>query len=95
QARDSSGVAAGILAGLAAEWDGRAGDPAGASRALERTARATPAEAPALLLAAGRWAARAEESERARSLWREVALDHPATPYALEARRLLADAEGR
>lgn len=93
-ARDSAGVAAAILEGLAAEWEGRAGDPSGASRSLERAARETPVEAPALLLAAGRWADRADEAERARALWREVALEHPTTPYALEARRLLAAAEG-
>lgn len=93
-ARDSAGVAAAILEGLAAEWEGRAGDPSGASRSLERAARDTPVEAPALLLAAGRWADRADETERARALWREVALEHPSTPYALEARRLLARGEG-
>lgn len=94
-ARGSAGVAAALLEGLAGDWEGRAGDPAGASRSLERAARRIPGEAPALLLAAGTWAAEAGEPERARELWREVALDHATTPYALEARRLLAEGSGR
>lgn len=91
---DSLDVGGSILLALAGEWRGRSGDAAGASRALEAAARRAPAgEAAALLLAAGRWAGEAGELERARALWREVALDHAATPYALEARRRLEDAE--
>ena len=82
-----------LLAALAAEWRGRAGDPAGASAALEAAAGGAGAETPALLLAAGRWALAAREDERARALLRAVVERHGDTPYALEARRLLAGAE--
>ncbi|MFN2421432.1 MAG: hypothetical protein ABR527_08665 [Gemmatimonadota bacterium] len=85
-----STIARALVAGLAAEWRGRAGHPAAASAALEAAAMAAGDEAPALLLAAGRWAAAADELERARALWRRVVERHDATPYALEARRLLA-----
>ncbi len=90
--RDSLGVGRALVRGLAGEWLGRSGDPAGASRALEAAARAAGAggEAPPLLLAAARWAEEAGEVERARALWRELVLDHGSTPYGLEARRLLA-----
>lgn len=89
---EEASVARALLRGLAGEWRGRGGDPAGASASLEAAAREAPAgEAAALLLAAGRWAEAAERGDRARGLWRRVALEHPGTPYALEARRLLAD----
>ncbi|HUP20928.1 MAG TPA: hypothetical protein VM778_13400, partial [Gemmatimonadota bacterium] len=84
-------VGGALLAGLAGELRGRGGDPGGASRALESAAAWAPAgESAALLLSAGIWAETAGEAERARALWRAVALDHPDTPYALEARRRLA-----
>jgi len=85
-----------VLLGLAAEWRGRAGDARGASEALERAAGDpnAGAEAPRLLLAAGAWARAAGDDERARALWREVATGHADTPYALEARRLLATGSG-
>jgi predicted negative regulator of RcsB-dependent stress response len=93
---DSLAVARSLVLGLAAEWKGRAGDPAGASEALERAALAAVSrgEAPALLLDAGRWAEEAGDHERARRLWRSVVDEHGSTPYALDARRRLAD-EGR
>ena len=92
-AADTLGVARSVVLALAAEWRGRAGDPAGASEALEAAALATraPGEVPALLLGAGRWAWDAGDAERARRLWRIVAEDHESTPYALDARRRLAD----
>lgn len=92
-AADSLGVARSLVLGLAAEWQGRAGDPAGASAALEAAALAARArgEVPALLLDAGRWALNAGDLERARRLWRTVAQEHESTPYALDARRRLAE----
>lgn len=90
---DSLGIARSLLQGLAGEWRGRGGEPAAASAALERAAgEASPGEAPALLLAAGRWADAAGDVERARRLWRAVVEAHGTTPYALDARRRLADA---
>ncbi|HYO47455.1 MAG TPA: hypothetical protein VEY33_12290 [Gemmatimonadota bacterium] len=93
---DSLAVARSLVLALAAEWRGRAGDPAGASEALERAAleAKSPGETPALLLDAGRWAEAAGDRERARRLWRSVVEEHGSTPYALDARRRLAD-EGR
>jgi len=92
-AADSLGIARSLLQGLAGEWRGRAGEPAPASAALERAAaEASPGEAPALLLAAGRWAHAAGDLDRARRLWRAVVEEHGTTPYALDARRRLADA---
>ena len=72
---------------------GRAGDAAGASEDLERAAKTVKSagEIPALLLAAGRWAEAAGDTERARRLWRSVVDDHASTPYALDARRRLAE----
>jgi tetratricopeptide (TPR) repeat protein len=89
---DSMTTAWAIAVGLAAEWRGEAGDPDGASEALERAVLRAPSigEAPALLLASGRWASVAGEVDRAKLLWRRVVEDHARTPYALEARRLLA-----
>ena len=58
------------------------------SLAIERSG--SSGEAPALLLAAGRWAAMANDNERAMALWREIVAEHANSPYALEARRLLA-----
>ncbi|MFN2384654.1 MAG: hypothetical protein ABR559_10425 [Gemmatimonadota bacterium] len=90
-ADDSTAVAVLMVRGLVGEWRGRSGDAAGASVAL--AAAASPAsgpEAAALLLAAARWAAAADDAARARTLWREVVERYGATPYALEARRLLA-----
>ncbi|MGH7543969.1 MAG: hypothetical protein ACREK7_08505 [Gemmatimonadota bacterium] len=91
-ASDSAGIARALLAGSAAEWLGEAGDPAGASAALEAAALDAGAEGAGLLLAAGRWAREAGEDDRARSLWREVVDRHPGTPHDLEARRLLSEA---
>ena len=90
---DTLDVARSLVLALAAEWRGRAGDPAGASGDLERAAQAAKSagEIPALLLAAGRWADAAGDTERARRLWRSVVEDHPSTPYALDARRRLAE----
>jgi tetratricopeptide (TPR) repeat protein len=90
---DSLDVARSLVRALAAEWLGRAGDPAGASRALEQAASEakSPGEVPALLLAGGRWAEAAGDAEGARRLWRSVIEDHPNTPYALDARRRLAE----
>lgn len=93
RADDSTGVARALLAGLAGERLGEAGEPAEASRALEAAAAGAGAEGAALLLAAGRWALAAGEGERAGELWREVVRRHPGTPDELEARRLLAGAE--
>jgi hypothetical protein len=90
-ASDSAGVARALLTGLAAEWKGEAGDPAGASLTLETAARAAGHEGAGLLLAAGRWALEAGEGDRARALWREVVDRHPGTPHDLEARRLLSE----
>jgi hypothetical protein len=83
-----------LAAALAAEWRGRAGDATGASAALEAAAATAGPESAALLLAAGRWAAVARESDRARALWRLVVERYGETPYALEARRLLAQPGG-
>lgn len=93
---DSLGIAGSLVYGLAGEWRGRAGDATGASEMLARAVERSPAsgEAPALLLAAGRWAAVAENPERAAALWREIVAKHATSPYALEARRLLAGANG-
>lgn len=90
---DSLDLARSLVLALAGEWLGRAGDPAGASKALEEAAGAAKSagEIPALLLAAGRWAEAAGDSEDARRLWRSVIEDHPGTPYALDARRRMAD----
>jgi predicted negative regulator of RcsB-dependent stress response len=90
---DSLDVARSLVRALAAEWLGRAGDAAGASRALERAASEamSPGEVPALLLAAGRWADAAGDAEGARRLWRSVIEDHSSTPYALDARRRMAE----
>jgi tetratricopeptide (TPR) repeat protein len=88
---DSAGIARALLAAAAAEWLGEAGDPAGASAALEEAARTAGDEAAGLLLLAGRWAREAGEDDRARSLWREVVDRHPGTPHDLEARRLLSE----
>jgi hypothetical protein len=82
-----------LLRALAAEWRGRAGDPVRASATLERAAETTPAEAAALLLAAGLWAQEAGDLARARSLWRRVVERYGETPYGLEARRLLVERE--
>jgi hypothetical protein len=92
-AGDTLDVARSLLLALAAEWRGRAGDPAGASEDLERAAEAAKSagEIPALLLAAGRWAEAAGDTERARRLWRSVVDEHASTPYALDARRRLAE----
>ena len=90
-ASDSAGIARALLAGAAAEWLGEAGDPAGASAALEAAARDAGDEAAGLLLLAGRWAREAGEDDRARSLWRQVVDRHPGTPHDLEARRLLSE----
>jgi tetratricopeptide (TPR) repeat protein len=90
-----SAAARSLLAALAGEWRGRSGDAAGASAELEAAAATAGVEAPALLLAAGRWARDARENERARALWRAVVERHGDTPYALEARRLLAEPEPR
>lgn len=88
---DSLGIARSLLAGLAGEWRGRAGDPVGASATLEQAARAdTGGEAAGLLLAAGRWAEKAGDGQRAAALLREVVERYGGSPYALEARRLLA-----
>ncbi|HJU86653.1 MAG TPA: hypothetical protein VJ788_04720, partial [Gemmatimonadota bacterium] len=86
-------VARSLVLALAAEWRGHAGDPAGASEDLERAAEAAKSagEIPALLLAAGRWAEAAGDNQRARRLWRSVVDDHANTPYALDARRRLAE----
>jgi len=89
-----SSAARPLAAALAAEWRGQAGDPAGASAALEAAAATAGDESPALLLAAGRWAAAASEDERARELWRAVVERYGESPYALEARRLLARPAG-
>lgn len=90
---DTLDVARSLVLALAAEWRGRAGDPAGASEDLERAAQSgkSAGEIPALLLAAGRWAEAAGDNERARRLWRSVVEDHASTPYALDARRRLAE----
>jgi hypothetical protein len=90
---DTLDVARALVLALAAEWRGRAGDPAGASRDLELAAGAAKSagEIPALLLSAGRWAEAAGDTERARRLWRSVVEDHASTPYALDARRRLAE----
>jgi tetratricopeptide (TPR) repeat protein len=90
---DTLDVARSLVRALAAEWRGRAGDAAGASEDLERAAAAarSPGEIPALLLAAGHWAEAAGDTERARRLWRWVVDDHASTPYALDARRRLAE----
>lgn len=90
---DSLDVARALVRALAAEWRGRAGDPAGASRALEDAAgeAKSAGEVPALLLAAGRWADAAGDREGARRLWRAVIEEHPSTPYALDARRRIAE----
>jgi len=90
---DSLDVARSLVRALAAEWLGRAGDPSGASRALEQAAgeAKSSGEVPALLLAAGRWANAAGDAERARRLWRSVIEEHPSTPYALDARRRMAE----
>ncbi|MGH7572612.1 MAG: hypothetical protein ACREMK_12325, partial [Gemmatimonadota bacterium] len=90
---DAGEVASALLAGLAAEWVGEAGEPAEASRALEAAVRGAGAEGAGLLLAAGRWARAAGEEERARGLWREVVERYPGTPHDLEARRLLSEPE--
>lgn len=92
-ADDSLAVARSLVLALAAEWRGRAGDPAGASEALEGAALAarSAGEVPALLLDAGRWAEAAGDLDRARGLWRAVVEDHESTPYALEARRRLSE----
>lgn len=90
-ASDSAGVARALVMGLAAEWRGEAGDPAGASLALETAARDAGDEGAGLLLAAGRWAREAGDDDRARALWREVVDRHPGTPHDLEARRLLSE----
>jgi hypothetical protein len=92
-AGDTLDVARSLVLALAAEWRGRAGDPAGASVELERAAAAAKSagEIPALLLAAGRWAEAAGDTERARRIWRSVVDDHASTPYALDARRRLAE----
>lgn len=90
-AGDSAGVARALLRGLAAEWTGEAGDPAGASQALEAAARDAGDEGAGLLLAAGRWARDGGDEDRARALWREVVARHPGTPHDLEARRLLSE----
>lgn len=92
-AGDTLDVARSLVRALAAEWRGRAGDPSGASEDLERAAESAKSagEIPALLLAAGRWAEEAGDAERARRLWRSVVEDHPSTPYALDARRRLAE----
>ena len=92
-AADTLDVARSLVQALAAEWRGRAGDPAGASQDLELAAQAarSAGEIPALLLAAGRWAEAAGDTERARRLWRSVVEDHASTPYALDARRRLAE----
>jgi len=90
---DSLGIARSLVQGLAGEWRGRSGEAAAASAGLERAAGdASPGEAPALLLAAGRWAHAAGDLERARRLWRAVVEEHGATPYGLDARRWLAEA---
>jgi hypothetical protein len=90
---DSLGIARSLVLGQAAEWTGRAGDPVGASRALEAAAFAAPSpgEVPALLLDAGRWAQVAGDGVRAHRLWRAVVQDHADTPYALDARRRLSE----
>lgn len=88
---DSAGIARALLAGTAAEWLGEAGDPEGASAALEAAARDAGDEGAGLLLLAGRWAREAGEDDRARSLWRRVIDHHPGTPHDLEARRLLSE----
>ena len=92
-AGDTLDVARSLVLALAAEWRGRAGDPAGASGDLERAAgeAKSAGEIPALLLAAGRWAEAAGDTERARRLWRSVVDEHASTPYALDARRRLAE----
>jgi len=90
-ASDSAGIARALLAGAAAESLGEAGDPAGASTALEAAAREAGPEGAGLLLTAGRWAREAGEDDRARALWREVVDRHPGTPHDLEARRLLSE----
>lgn len=92
-ASDSAGVARALLAGAAGEWIGEAGDPAGASAALEAAARDAGDEGAGLLLSAGRWAREAGDGDRARSLWREVVDRHPGTPHDLEARRLLSETQ--
>jgi tetratricopeptide (TPR) repeat protein len=93
---DSLGIARSLVYGLAGEWRGRAGDASGASemltQAIERSG--SHGEAPALLLAAGRWAAMANDPERAMALWRQIVAQHATSPYALEARRLLAATDG-
>lgn len=89
-AEDSTFAARSLLAGLAAERLGEAGEPGRASRALEAAARDAGPEAAGLLLSAGRWAWAAGEEERARELWRDVVRRHPGTPDDLEARRLLS-----
>jgi hypothetical protein len=93
-ASDSAGIARALLTGVAAEWKGEAGDPAGASRVLEAAARDAGSEGAGLLLAAGRWAREAGEEGRALSLWRQVVDCHPGTPHDLEARRLLSEPGG-
>lgn len=91
---DSLGIARSLMYGMAAEWRGRAGDADGASEMLTQAIEGSGSsgEAPALLLAAGRWASAANDPDRAVALWREVVARHPNSPYALEARRLLAAA---
>lgn len=90
---DSLGIARSLVEGLVGEWRGRSGEAAEASAGLERAAgEASPGEAPALLLAAGRWAHAAGDLERARRLWRTIVEEHGTTPYALDARRWLAEA---
>lgn len=89
---DSLGIARSLLYGMAGEWRGRAGDATGASEMLTQAIErfGSSGEGPALLLAAGRWAAMANDPERAMALWREIVAEHANSPYALEARRLLA-----
>jgi tetratricopeptide (TPR) repeat protein len=93
---DSLRIARSLLYGLAGEWRGRAGDATGASEMLAQAVGRSESsgEAPALLLAAGRWAAVADDTERAIALWREIVAQHATSPYALEARRLLAATNG-
>lgn len=93
-APDSTATARALLAGLAAERVGEAGEPARASRALEAAAQGAGPESASLLLAAGRWARAAGEEKRAQALWREVVERHPGTPDDLEARRLLSAPRG-
>jgi tetratricopeptide (TPR) repeat protein len=89
---DSLGIARSLVYGMAGEWRGRAGDANGASEMLSLAMKrsGSSGEAPVLLLAAGRWAAVANDNERAMALWREIVAQHANSPYALEARRLLA-----